>query len=39
VVTFHLGTEAARGWRTLVLYRAGTQWRIVHLHASTFNQQ
>jgi ketosteroid isomerase-like protein len=37
VVTFHLGTATARSRRTLVLHRAGTDWRIVHLHASTFN--
>ena len=39
VVTFHLGTPAARSRRTLVLHRIGTGWRIVHLHASTFNAQ
>ncbi len=36
VVTFHLGTETARGRRTLVLRQLGGRWRIVHLHASTF---
>jgi ketosteroid isomerase-like protein len=37
VVTFHLGTETVRGRRTLVLRRVGSDWKIVHLHASTFN--
>jgi ketosteroid isomerase-like protein len=37
VVTFHLGTEMVRGRRTLVLRRVGSDWKIVHLHASTFN--
>jgi ketosteroid isomerase-like protein len=37
VVTFHLGTAAARLRRTLVFHRAATGWRIVHLHASAFN--
>lgn len=36
VVTFHLGTDAARGRRTLVLHRTAAGWRVVHLHASTF---
>lgn len=36
VVTFHLGTEKARGRRTLVLRQMAGRWRIVHLHASTF---
>lgn len=35
VVTFHLGSENRRGRRTFVLRRYGTEWRIVHLHAST----
>jgi ketosteroid isomerase-like protein len=39
VVTFHLGTAAARSRRTLVLHLAGGHWRIAHLHASTFNAQ
>jgi ketosteroid isomerase-like protein len=39
VVTFHLGVAAARARRTLVYHRAGSTWRIVHLHASIFNQQ
>lgn len=37
VVTFHLGTAAARSRRTIVLSSTGAAWRIVHLHASTFN--
>lgn len=36
VLTFHLGTDSRRGRRTLVLRRAGTTWKIVHLHASVF---
>jgi ketosteroid isomerase-like protein len=39
VVTFHLGGAAARARRTLVFHRAAGKWRIVHLHASIFNQQ
>ena len=35
VVTFHLGTDAARGRRTFVLRRTGAGWKIIHLHAST----
>ena len=35
VVTFHLGSDSARGRRTFVLRRADTTWTIVHLHAST----
>ena len=34
VVTFHLGSDAARQRRTIVMQRAGEQWRIVHLHGS-----
>ena len=34
VATFHLGTEAARGRRTFVLRRIGSDWKIAHLHAS-----
>jgi ketosteroid isomerase-like protein len=37
VVTFHLATEMDRGRRTLVFRRTGSDWKIVHLHASTFN--
>ena len=37
VVTFHLGTEAARGRRTFVLRRDGSEWKIVHVHASQTN--
>jgi ketosteroid isomerase-like protein len=36
VVTFHLGTDAARNRRTFVLRRIEARWRIVHLHASSF---
>jgi ketosteroid isomerase-like protein len=35
IVTFHLGTDAARGRRTFVLRRLDGHWRIVHLHASS----
>ena len=34
VVTFHLGSEAARQRRTLVLRRLAGDWKIVHLHGS-----
>jgi ketosteroid isomerase-like protein len=37
VVTFHLGTAARPGRRTLVFHRVGTAWKIVHLHASIFD--
>ena len=37
VVTFHLGNETVTGRRTLVLRQVGLEWKIVHLHASTFN--
>jgi ketosteroid isomerase-like protein len=37
VVTFHLGTEASRGRRTFVLRRSGSEWKIVHVHASQAN--
>jgi ketosteroid isomerase-like protein len=37
VVTFHLGSEKARGRRTLVFRQIGATWTIVHLHASTFD--
>lgn len=36
VVTFHLGTDARVGRRTLVFRRMGSNWKIVHLHASIF---
>jgi ketosteroid isomerase-like protein len=36
VVTFHLGTERARGRRTLVMLRTAAGWKITHLHASNF---
>ena len=36
VLTFHLGTERRIGRRTLVLRRIGADWKIIHLHASTF---
>jgi ketosteroid isomerase-like protein len=39
VVTFHLGTDTARGRRTFVLHRLNSQWRIVHLHASSIVSQ
>jgi ketosteroid isomerase-like protein len=35
IVTFHLGSDTARGRRTFVLRRIDSNWRIVHLHAST----
>lgn len=38
VATFHLGTEAARGRRTFVLRRIGSDWKIAHLHASNLTQ-
>ena len=38
VVTFQLGSEAARQRRTFVLKRIGDEWTIVHLHASASNQ-
>jgi ketosteroid isomerase-like protein len=37
VVTFHLGSENARGRRTLVFRQIGATWTIGHLHASTFD--
>ena len=37
IVTFHLGTTIARGRRTFVLRRIGAEWKIEHLHASTFD--
>jgi ketosteroid isomerase-like protein len=37
IVTFHLGTESRRGRRTLVLRQVGSEWKIVHLHASLFD--
>ena len=37
VLTFHLGSEPRIGRRTLVFRRIGPDWKIVHLHASTFN--
>ena len=36
IVTFHLGTMAARSRRSFVLRRIGEAWKIEHLHASTF---
>ena len=36
VVTFHLGPDATRGRRSFVFRRTGSQWKIVHLHASDF---
>lgn len=38
VVTFRLDQEGAIGRRTIVLRKAGEQWRIVHFHASTIDQ-
>ena len=35
VVTFHLGSDSLRGRRSFVLRRTGSEWRILHLHAST----
>ena len=37
VLTFHLGTEMRRGRRTLVFQQVGSEWKIVHLHASAFD--
>lgn len=37
IVTFHLGTPAARSRRSFVLRRIGEAWKIEHLHASTFD--
>jgi ketosteroid isomerase-like protein len=37
IATFHLGTDARRGRRTLVFRRLGGDWKIVHLHASVFD--
>lgn len=37
VLTFHLGTDTRVGRRTLVFRRMGSDWKIVHLHASTFD--
>ena len=39
VVTFQLGSEAARQRRTLVLKRIGAEWKIVHLHGSAAADQ
>jgi ketosteroid isomerase-like protein len=36
VVTFYLGSDARRGRRSFVFRRTGSQWKIVHLHASDF---
>jgi ketosteroid isomerase-like protein len=36
IVTFHLGNEKVRGRRTLVLRQIESEWKIAHLHASTF---
>ena len=36
VVTFHLGSDTVTGRRTLVYRRIGADWKIVHLHASSF---
>ena len=36
VVTFHLGSDATRGRRSFVFRRTGSQWKVVHLHASDF---
>lgn len=37
VLTFHLGTDTRVSRRTLVFRRIGADWKIVHLHASTFD--
>jgi ketosteroid isomerase-like protein len=34
VVTFHLGSDSTRGRRSFVLRRTGSEWKVVHLHAS-----
>ena len=39
VVTFQLGSDSARGRRTFVLKRDGSDWSIVHLHSSTLETQ
>ena len=36
VLTFHLGSDATRGRRSFVLRRTGSEWKVVHLHASDF---
>jgi len=37
IVTFHLGTDSVRSRRTFVLKKIGEDWKIEHLHASTFD--
>ena len=37
IVTFLLGSETAPGRRTIVLRRVADQWKIVHLHGSSAN--
>ena len=37
IVTFHLGSNTARGRRTFVLRRVDGKWKIVHLHASSIS--
>jgi ketosteroid isomerase-like protein len=37
VMSFHLGNDTRVGRRTLVFRRIGSDWKIVHLHASTFD--
>lgn len=37
VLTFHLGTAARTSRRTFVFRRTGSEWKIVHLHASSFD--
>jgi ketosteroid isomerase-like protein len=39
IASFHLGNDQTRGRRTFVLRRVGAEWKIVHLHASTFQAQ
>jgi ketosteroid isomerase-like protein len=39
IASFHLGNDTTRGRRTFVLRRVGAEWKIVHLHASTFQTQ
>ena len=36
VLTFHLGSDTVTGRRTLIYRRTGPDWKIVHLHASSF---
>ncbi len=39
IVSFHLGTESNRQRRTLVLRNIESEWKIVHMHASSFDAE